>query len=31
LADVNGIDDPLRVPSGTTLILPPAHDAARKS
>ena len=31
LADVNGIDDPLRVPAGTTLILPPAHDAARMS
>jgi hypothetical protein len=31
LADVNGIDDPLRVPPGTTLLIPPATVAAERS
>ncbi|CAN5783568.1 LysM peptidoglycan-binding domain-containing protein [soil metagenome] len=31
LAEFNGIDDPLRVPVGTELLLPPASDAARMS
>ena len=29
LAAFNGIDDPLRIPSGTTILLPPQRDAAR--
>ena len=28
LADFNGIDDPLRVPAGTRLLIPPRRDAA---
>lgn len=28
IADANGIDDPMRLPSGTRLLIPPAADAA---
>jgi hypothetical protein len=31
IADLNGIDDPLRVAPGTTLLLPPRRDAAMAS
>ena len=31
LAAFNGIDDPLRLPSGTTLLLPSPRDAAELS
>jgi Contractile injection system tube protein len=31
LADFNGIDDPLRIPSGTRLLIPPRRDAAALS
>jgi hypothetical protein len=31
LAEFNGIDDPLRVPSGTRLLIPPRRDAAALS
>jgi nucleoid-associated protein YgaU len=31
IADLNGIDDPLRVPTGTVLLIPSAADAARAS
>jgi len=31
LADFNGIDDPLRVPSGTRVLIPPRRDAAARS
>jgi hypothetical protein len=31
IADFNGIDDPLRVPPGTRLLLPPRRDAATLS
>jgi LysM repeat protein len=31
IADLNGIDDPLRVPSGTVLLIPTAADAAKGS
>jgi nucleoid-associated protein YgaU len=31
IADLNGIDDPLRVPTGTVLLIPTAADAARSS
>jgi nucleoid-associated protein YgaU len=31
LADANGIDDPLRVPIGTTILVPPADDVEARS
>ncbi len=31
LAEANAIDDPLRIPSGTALLIPPAHEAAAKT
>ena len=31
LADANGIDDPMRVPVGTTILVPPAEDVEARS
>lgn len=31
IADLNGIDDPLRLPAGTVLLIPSLADAARKA
>jgi len=31
IADLNGIDDPMRVPAGTVLLIPTVADAARSS
>jgi nucleoid-associated protein YgaU len=31
IADLNGIDDPLRVTAGTVLLIPSVADAARAS